>query len=55
MPKLNAYAVIARKYAGENGSGRIADLPTIDEVLPQTIQKKTISYLVALFNLPRAP
>ena len=42
-PKLNAYAEIAKTYAGEDSSGKISDTSIRDEVLTQTIQEKALS------------
>ena len=42
-PKLKVYSEIAKEYAEEDRSGRIADQPIRDKVLTQTIQEQAIS------------
>jgi alkylation response protein AidB-like acyl-CoA dehydrogenase len=42
-PKLNAYAAVAKAYAGEDSQGRIADEAARADVLDQVMQEKALS------------
>jgi alkylation response protein AidB-like acyl-CoA dehydrogenase len=42
-PKLNPYALVAKKYAGEDNQGRIADEAARADVLCQVMQEKALS------------